>query len=501
VKKNLVIESFYGFGDNLFVRPLALSATEYYNVFVQTPYPELYLDTAVTPIKPGNFLYDFANRCVDDGKGWGEKPAVAEFIRPTYSSDDLKDYRTLSKSFARGFPKQVYDTRLPVSEAQREFGLKLVDTGKPILIVKMPSYRHDWDCESRTPKTAYMIECLKMAKNYGFHIVSLQDYTLGDRLGEPELEGEWLPLCDTVLHGKLSIDELIGLFSIADSVLTYPNFLLPLAVYLDKSVFTIYGGSVHPQCIIDPRIRPLHSDFIYPQPFCHCIDSHHGCNKEIPMDVVRERFERFIFERHLPPDELQWSEEFGYGYYPVKNEGVYNDSYFDKYVGYERTEFGDKLNYERVRIANMFSSGTIIDIGIGSGQFVRAVDGLGYDVCPKAVDWLKGQDKYVDLYKQGAYNADLVTFFDSFEHIDDIELAVEKCLGRNILISIPIFNDKAHVLRSKHFRKDEHYHYFTESGLITFFALRNYECLFKSNIESELGREDIKTFVFGKKLL
>lgn len=496
--EKLVVESFYGFGDNLFLRPLLLAEAKVREVYVQTPYPQLFLNTPVKPIAPGQFLYDFANRSTAEASGYFDKPDKAKFIRPTYSSDDIKSYKTISSSFSKNFSKKVYDTRIPITEGQSLLGEKLLEGLSPVMLVKIPSYRHDWECESRAPKTAYMIECMKIAKERGIKIVSLQDYTLGDRLVEPELEKEWLPLCDKLLHGKLSIDQLIGLFALADCVLTYPNFLLPLSIYLDTPVFCIYGGSVAPEVIIDPRILPSHYDYVAPEPFCNCVEPAHNCNKDIDEDLIRWKFSKFLDTRYDEPDKFQWNENTGYGYYPVKNDGVYDDGYFDKYVGYEKTSFGDKLNEARVNLAKKYSQRRIIDIGVGCGQFVKSVDGLGYDVCPKAIHFLKNSCRWVEFYKIGAYNADLVTFFDSFEHIDDIDEAVRMCLGRTILMSIPIFRDKEHVLASKHFRKDEHYHYFTDAGLKRWFKLQGYHCVEQNEMETELGRDGIGTYVFEK---
>lgn len=494
--EKLIVESFYGFGDTIFLRPLLIEECKYKDVYVQTPYPELFLNTPVKPIKPGKFLYDFANRAMEDAEGYYPRPKDGKFIRPNYSGEDLKNYRTISYSFSKGFSNNVMSTRITPTPYQVELGKELIGDLQNVMIVKIPSFRHDWECESRTPKTRYMIECMRIAKNLGFQIISLQDYTLGDHLGEPDLEEEWMALCDKTLHGRLSVNQLIGLVSQVDHVVTYPNFLLPLSIFLDKPVFSIYGGSIHPVTIIDPRILPSHYSYVAPTPFCHCIGSHHDCNKVIPMHRVEGAYRKFLDTRTLPTDNFMWDEEMGYGYYPVNNTGVYNDAYYDKYDAYENTKFGEKLNSERVKISRKYSYKRIIDIGIGSGQFVKSVDGLGYDVCEKAVKWLKAERRYLDFYKLGAYNADVVTFFDSFEHIDDIETAIRMCMGRTIVMSIPIFKDKAHVLRSKHFRKDEHFHYFTDFGLTNWFKRQGYKCLLKSSIESDLGREDIGTYVF-----
>ena len=501
-KAPLVVESFHGFGDNLFIRPLLIEETKHREVYVQTPYPELFQGTDIRVCKPTPFLYDFANRCMQDARTeWLRPPSSAKFLRPTYSAEQLRQEHSISLSFSAGLSSLKFDTRLKPTEYQLSLGRELVKTDKPICIFKIPSFRHDWLCESRTPKTVYMIECLKMAKAAGYYLVSLQDYTLGDHLENPELESEWMPLADKTLHGKLSVDQLIGLAGISTIIITYPNFLLPLGIFLDKSVFCLYGGSVSPRAIIDPRIGAKHYRYVAPNPFCNCVLPHHDCNKEIPADEIRNKFLGFLEGVGTISDDLQWDETIGYGYYPVSQSNIYNDNYFDKYIGYENTDMGKALNYERIRLANMFSSKQILDIGIGSGMFVDYVDGFGYDVCPKAIDWLMNRDKYVDFYKEGAWRVDLVTFFDSFEHIDDIDKAVKMCMGRTILISIPIFKDKAHVLRSKHYRKDEHYHYFTHDGLIKWFGLRNYEPIYTSDVETKLGREDIETFVFRYKEL
>lgn len=500
-KQKVIIEALYGFGDNLFLRPLVLAAVDKLDIYCQTPYPELYRNTPIKVVRPDRMLYDFATRSYNDSKeNWHDKPKDARFLRPNYAMHELKEFMTISKSFSHGFEKKVFDTRLEVTADQLQMGVELVQTEKPIMLVKIPSYRHDWHHESRAPKTAHMIECLKLARESGFHIVSLQDFTLKDRFVEPELVHEWIPLCHQFLHGKLSIDQLIGLFAISDSVLTYPNFLLPLAVYLDKPVFTIYGGSIHPIVIIDPRIKPKHCEFIAPDPFCHCVESHHECNKHIDPWKLRTRFISFINNRNKMEDELMWWQDFGYGYYPVKNDGVYDDGYFDKYIGYEDTKMGEELNQKRANLAKKYQyAGRILDVGIGSGQFVRAVDGWGYDVCQKAVDCLKAQSRWKNPWKEDLWGVDVVTFFDSFEHEDDIEGLFQKVYGRTIVMSIPIFKDRVHVLQSKHFRPDEHFHYFTREGLIRWFDHRNYKLVEESNFETALGRDGIGTFVFQVK--
>jgi hypothetical protein len=65
-----------------------------------------------------------------------------------------------------------------------------------------------------------------------------------------------------------------------------------------------------------------------------------------------------------------------------------------------------------------------------------------------------------------------------------------------VFVSIPIFKDSDHILKSKHYRKDEHYWYFTDSGFKYFMDINGFDFIESNTMESELGRESIGTYVF-----
>ena len=119
---------------------------------------------------------------------------------------------------------------------------------------------------------------------------------------------------------------------------------------------------------------------------------------------------------------------------------------------------------------------------------------MGYDVNPAGIDWLRKRKKYQDIYKapSGA-----LTFWDVLEHIDEPEKAVQVA-KEWVFVSIPIFENAEHILRSRHFRKDEHIWYFTHAGLINWFASQGFICIEWSKFESELGREGITTYAFKR---
>lgn len=501
----LVIDPLYGFGDHLFLRPLVLAASEDHEVYIKTAYPELYRGTKVKCLKPETGQYSFSDKNALKGWPWANHPmqGTYKFIRNVYTQEAMRSNVSVSQIVSKDFKRKVYNTKLVAEHWQKEQGRYLIHGNKPdqpILLVKMPSYPKDWKPSSRSPKLQYLIECIKLARAAGYYVVSM--HNPDDVFEEPELIGQWLPLCHQALHKDLTIDQMIGVFAIADAVLSYPNFTLPLCVSLDTPLFTVFGGHAAPNVLIDPRMDPSKWHYVAPNPFCNCVDITHDCNKEIPLSTVRNEFSWFLKTKNLHKDKFIWDDNIGYGYFPVDNTGVYNDAYFDKYIGYEHTPVGEKLNSSRVNLAKKYQyNGRILDIGIGSGQFVRAVDGLGYDVCPKAIQYLKDNDRFKNPWKDDLWGVDIVTFFDSFEHEDDIEGLFERIHGKTIVMSIPIFKDRPHARSSKHFRPDEHYHYFTHAGLVNWFEKRGYELLESNTMEQDAGREDIGTFVFGIKPL
>jgi hypothetical protein len=194
----------------------------------------------------------------------------------------------------------------------------------------------------------------------------------------------------------------------------------------------------------------------------------------------------------LRQDNLCWLTEIGIGYFEV-TERPYDQSYFEKYVSYEDTPMATALNAARVNLVTRHYGGTVVDIGIGSGSFIRAHgDAYGYDINPAGVDWLHENGLYCE--PKNIYAA---TFWDSFEHIKDPATILDE-VSCWVFMSVPLFDGMHHVMRSKHYRKDEHYWYFTYNGLCKYMKLHGFEFVHFSRVETELGREDIGSFVFKR---
>lgn len=187
----------------------------------------------------------------------------------------------------------------------------------------------------------------------------------------------------------------------------------------------------------------------------------------------------------------------GWWYYPV-TDFVYDESYIKKYEGYAVTEMGRLLLEERLKILSPYSK--VLDVGVGSGEIVyHKPFTKGFDVNPSMIKQLKNNNEWLDPYVDDIGELDAISFFDSFEHIDKPQDLLIRISTQALVIAMPIYKNREDLLNSKHFRPDEHFHYFTFAGFLEYMSLYGFECQSISDIECRLGRESIYTFVFKKK--
>ncbi|KAF1368733.1 methyltransferase domain-containing protein [Yokenella regensburgei] len=193
---------------------------------------------------------------------------------------------------------------------------------------------------------------------------------------------------------------------------------------------------------------------------------------------------------------LVWLPELGMGRFPVSKDRPYDESYFARYQKMADTPMGQALTKARIQLVARHYNGPVLDVGIGAGQFVEArPDTRGYDVNPTGIEWLKRRGLWADLYGE-RYAA--LTFWDSLEHIDCPDIAVGRA-EKWVFVSVPVFESGDHVLRSRHFRRDEHIYYWTHDGLLRWFDEQGFDCCEQNTRESELGRDGIGSFAFHRR--
>jgi len=177
---------------------------------------------------------------------------------------------------------------------------------------------------------------------------------------------------------------------------------------------------------------------------------------------------------------------------------TYDSKYFARYQRQAKTPIGRQLMERRVSFVEQHYLGTLVDVGIGSGAFVdlRNTTGrptTGFDINPAGVEWLRTRGLLTDPW-QGVR---AVSMWDVLEHMPDFDDLL-KVVSEWVFVSIPTFVDGEHVLRSKHYRKDEHVWYFTISGLVDTLGSLGFVLVDMSDMETRLGREDIMTFAFRR---
>lgn len=193
--------------------------------------------------------------------------------------------------------------------------------------------------------------------------------------------------------------------------------------------------------------------------------------------------------------ELIWYPQRGYGKAKLSTDLFqYGKDYWEEFRAKQETPVGKILTRIREGMVkgHVEARGGLCDIGIGGGAFVEAMNCKGWDVNPIAIEWLESCG---DLWNQQPIAA--MTFWDSLEHIPAPGEYLAKC-EKLAFISTPIFEDAEHCLRSKHLKMPEHLWYFTEHGLCRYMAEKGFSVVEANSIETTVGREDIRTYVFRR---
>lgn len=110
----------------------------------------------------------------------------------------------------------------------------------------------------------------------------------------------------------------------------------------------------------------------------------------------------------------------------------------------------------------------IADVGYGRGEFLHAAAKLGHEVRGVEVHGLDFGIENVSLAEAIAW-ADVLTFFDSLEHLDSFEaLLAPGPKPSHVFVSVPRLPPVAHwkaLGEWKHFKPHEHLHYFSPTSV------------------------------------
>lgn len=200
-------------------------------------------------------------------------------------------------------------------------------------------------------------------------------------------------------------------------------------------------------------------------------------------------------------NKLAWFPELDLGFYPVSPQDYpYDQGYWDKYAVYANQPMGKAITAARVEFVEKFYKGPLTDVGIGCGDFIETRNKkfgtitTGCDINPVGIEWLHSRELWKSPFEESVQAA---SFWDVIEHIPDHAELLSN-IEDFFFISVPIFTGPEDVLASKHFRRDEHYWYWTDKSIGPFFAQYGFELIGKETFEMDLGRESIGTYAFQR---
>ena len=209
-------------------------------------------------------------------------------------------------------------------------------------------------------------------------------------------------------------------------------------------------------------------------------------------------------KRRKAEKRLVWND--GVGFLEIEKKPLpYNRVYFEALQRIEDSWTGRAVNKHRIKIVKKAVSFRrkptyCLDVGCGTGYFIKELNRLsnihceGIDINPESIKWLMDNKKQASRER---YH--ILTFWDSFQDIQNPDELLINYQPNFIAMCIPIFRNKEHAIRSDHFHPFEHHWYFTKYGLIEWMRQRKYTVLIANNYEdSKCGRREIQSFVFSR---
>ncbi len=276
----LRIMGMAGLGDTIYMRPLVLNQFDLYDqVFLHTPWPELYRDTDVQPLYYDNLALRCQVRSMDAYAGeWAEVPDVkARAVRWMLARPELNVATDLERSFA---PDGRYHMSLPSFREEWPLGPVRTGSAQPLAVIKPNTLRKEWLVPARNCGPSYMARAARHLMGAGYHVVTVA--SMED--GLEWLDGDPVPCHEDFTHGELTISELCALVESAALCVASPCFLLPLAMAYRTPFLGVLGGNLRhnaPEYVTDPRMSLDLVRWIWPAEPCYCPNRLHKCARNV----------------------------------------------------------------------------------------------------------------------------------------------------------------------------------------------------------------------------
>lgn len=295
----IILNSYFGFGDNIYHIPFVHKLAQKEEVSIYTPFPELFQFPNVHCCKATTNLKLQTENMTNNGhfsKSSGHRPH-GRTIRFNYG-EGFKSGLTIMQSFEKCVPLNgefFFEFTPPPSKEADAIKQRANRKKKRLCVMRLPSVRKEWACYTRAPLMKYFQACIDYIKQ-DYYIVTVGD--IGNKEAYCGVEPQGIDeKRDLHSANHLNIWEVFDLLNKSDLVISMPCNMLPMCQILHKKSFFIYGGYVPHDMCNDERFYQV--GYVEPDPFCFCVrnaQDGHKCNKEIPQDILlsklRETIER-----------------------------------------------------------------------------------------------------------------------------------------------------------------------------------------------------------------
>lgn len=278
--KSVLIRGPWGLGDNCYLRPFVRAAAKRFDLWLETPWPELYADIGIRFVRGERKLRtQLANMALQPDACWSRPPTMRE-IKIGYGGEIAATsiIRALERQWLRlqvKFDPALFD--LP------DLGSSPIKSERSIAVIRPVTVRKEWRNEARNPRPEYVhaIAAELMATHT---VVVIADI-------EPSQEwmiGELPPAHHHFIRGELPVCKLLALVRDADVVVGGVGWIVPAGIALKVKTFVVlggHGGHNAPVKITDPRLDLSRIGFAIPEGFCRCTNMLHNCDKTIADPV------------------------------------------------------------------------------------------------------------------------------------------------------------------------------------------------------------------------
>jgi ADP-heptose:LPS heptosyltransferase len=256
--KPILVRGMWGLGDNIYSRPFVRATAARHEVYLETPWPELYADLDIKFVRGVRRLRTQQKNMARQSRNLWSSSLPPRQLQIGYPALEwLSLIAALEQRWARlriEFDPALFD--LP------DMGPSPVVSDKPIAVVRPVTVRSEWRNEARNPRPEYVaaIAAELMATHTVVAVADLapdQEWAIGE-----------LPLAHHYfVSGELAVRELLALVRDADIVIGGVGWIVPAGLALKVRTFVVlggHGGHNAPAKITDPRLDLSRIGFAIP---------------------------------------------------------------------------------------------------------------------------------------------------------------------------------------------------------------------------------------------